>query len=146
MKLKTRGRQTVIGRKCSLQTTTSTRCSLTSLALSRHRPTTAPPLPGNFTAEPNYKKQQKYMLALRDKHRCSITQALILAAKGTSQNRPASPAEPSWDSQGPDSLQCRQSCRTCVTLAVTVTVIWALPDIETHCLPPQLKVLVHQLC
>ena len=27
---------------------------LTSLSLSRHSPTTAPPLPGNLTAEPNY--------------------------------------------------------------------------------------------
>lgn len=32
---------------------------LTSLAWSRHRPTTAPPLPGNFTAEPNCNKHQR---------------------------------------------------------------------------------------
>lgn len=32
--------------------------SLTSCSLSRHRPTTAPPLPGNFTAEPNCKTKK----------------------------------------------------------------------------------------
>lgn len=44
--------------------------SLTSCSLSRHRPTTAPPLPGNFTAEPNWKTKRnlnEYTITFTDR-------------------------------------------------------------------------------
>lgn len=68
--------------------------SLTSLAWSTHRPTTAPPLPGNFTAEPNCKKKQK-------RYKCIKRKTLLQAHRWEMRNKTCTALSREWKPRTP---------------------------------------------
>lgn len=119
-------------------TETSTQRALTSLAWSRHRPTTAPPLPGNFTADPNCKNQRRL-------YECTDTETQPDAAGSLNSTHLPRQLNHLEIPRAETVISVNRPVDRGLMLAVNTASVECMPQIKTCRLPAQLQVLVHQL-